>query len=126
VTAARHVVFDDSAMLAAGHGNIKASRLIRDAFHDRNCHVYAPTCALVEADRMRRGVAAHFVSLSAVKIVPLGLPAALALARETSWATAHVRFVTKPDDERDVVAAIATADPERWKGEPVQIIDLTV
>jgi hypothetical protein len=54
VTDERHVVMDDSAMLAAGRGSIEASRLIDHAHNREGWFLYAPTCAMVEADRVRQ------------------------------------------------------------------------
>ncbi|WP_406275990.1 hypothetical protein OH779_40035 [Actinacidiphila glaucinigra] len=51
-----HVVLDDTAMVAAGRGNLLASRLIHRAHAETGWHLYAPTCALVEADRARPGI----------------------------------------------------------------------
>ncbi|MDT3441460.1 MULTISPECIES: hypothetical protein [unclassified Pseudofrankia] len=123
--AQHHVVFDDSAMLAAGRGNIVASTLIHNAHNLPGWHLYAPTCALVEADRVRRGIAEHIASLRDIVILDLTFSAALAVARDTSWATAHTRHAAGPSPERPVGAKIATADPARWKGQPFEVIDLT-
>ncbi|MFE0691878.1 hypothetical protein ACFV0Z_27460 [Streptomyces xiamenensis] len=112
-------------MLAAGHGNVLASRLIHRAHAMADWHLYAPVCALVEADRSRPGVAEHFAALPGVTVEDLDLPAALALARETTWADAHVRYVAQPTPDRPDGALIVTAAPERWKGQPVRVFDLT-
>jgi hypothetical protein len=119
-----HVVFDGPAMVATGRGNREASRLIRQADVDRTCRLYAPTCALVEADRVRPGTAEHIASLPMFTIVKLDLPAALHLARDTSWAHAHTRHAASPHFERPDGACIATMVPDRWSGEEVRILDL--
>jgi hypothetical protein len=119
-----HVVLDASAMVAAGRTNQVASRLIDWARKDKGWRVYAPTCALVEADRTRRGTAEHFAMLPAVTMLPLDLPGALAVMTEDSWGTAHVRYEAKPSFERPHGAYIATAEPEQWKGQDVRIIDI--
>ena len=53
-----HIVLDDTAMAAAGQSNVLASRLIHRAHAQAGWYLYAPTCALVEADRARPGTAA--------------------------------------------------------------------
>ncbi|SNT44775.1 hypothetical protein SAMN05216252_12655 [Actinacidiphila glaucinigra] len=49
-----HLVLDDTAMVAAGRGNLLASRLIHRAHAEAGWHLYASTCALVEAARACR------------------------------------------------------------------------
>ncbi|MGW4816877.1 hypothetical protein ACWEPB_35255 [Kitasatospora cineracea] len=120
-----HIVLDDTAMVAAGRGNLLASRLIHRAHAEAGWHLYAPACALVEADRHRPGTAEHLAALPAVTLLDLGLPAALALAADTTWAHAHTRYAAAPTPERPDGAVIATADPDRWKGQPVRVIALT-
>nr|MDT0665328.1 hypothetical protein [Micromonospora sp. DSM 115978] len=83
-----HVVLDDTAMVAVGYGNRLASQLIDRAHNDLGWHLYAPACALVEADRLRPGTAEHVAALPAVVVVELDLPGALSVARDTTWATA--------------------------------------
>jgi hypothetical protein len=121
-----HVVFDDSALLIAGSGNWTASTLIHYAQTLPGWYVYAPTCALVEADRRRRGVAEHFASIEKFHIPHLDVVAAISIANETTRSRAHTGYSAKPSAENPRGALIATADPERWKGEPVRIIDLTI
>lgn len=53
VSGAMHIVLDDTAMAAAGQGNLLASRLIHRAHAEPDWFLYAPVCALVEADRAR-------------------------------------------------------------------------
>ncbi|MBL7486617.1 hypothetical protein I6A60_34290 [Frankia sp. AgB1.9] len=125
MTDEHHVVLDDSAMLAAGRGSVAASRLIDNAHNRKGWFLYAPTCAMVEADRVRSGIAEHFASMPAVRILPLDLSAALSIARQTTWASAHVQHVAGPTLEHPEGVAVATADPARWKGEPIRVIDLT-
>ncbi|WP_197287528.1 PIN domain-containing protein [Streptomyces apocyni] len=121
---ALHVVLDDTAMVAAGTGNVLASRLIHRAQAEPGWFLYAPTCALIEADRARPGTAEHIAALPGVTILGLDLPAALALARDATWATAHARYAAQPTPERTDGAVIATAAPQVWKGQPVRVIDL--
>lgn len=122
---ALHVVLDDTAMVAAGRGNILASRLIHRAHAEPGWYLYAPACALVEADRERPGTAEHLAALPAVTVLDLDLAAALSLAAETTWAEAHTRYAAAPTPERPDGAVVATVDPTRWKGQPVRVIDLT-
>src|SRR5579884_2808641 len=111
-----HIIMDDTAMVAAGRGNILASRLIHRAHAEAGWFLYAPACALVEADRSRPGTAEHFAALPAVTVLDLDLPAALAVARETTWATAHTLYAAKPTADRPEGALIATLAPNRWDG----------
>jgi hypothetical protein len=120
-----HVVLDDSAMVAVGYGNALASRLIHRAHAEAGWHLYAPACALVEADRARPGTAEHLATLPSIIVVDLDLPAALAVAREATWATAHTRYTAEPTPERPDGAFIATAQPDRWKGQSVRVLDVS-
>ena len=122
---ALHVVLDDTAMVAAGRGNILASRLIHRAHAEPGWYLYAPACALVEADRARPGTAEHLAAMPGVTLLDLDLAATLALAKENTWAEAHTRYAAAPTPERPDGAVVATADPARWKGQPVRVIDLT-
>ncbi|OEJ35718.1 hypothetical protein [Streptomyces subrutilus] len=87
--------------------------------------VYAPSCALVEADRTRPGTAGHLASLPGITILDLDLPAALAVARQETWAAAQSRYAARPTADRPDGAVVATTSPKRWEGEPVRILDLT-
>jgi len=120
-----HVVLDETAMLAAGLGNVLASRLIHRAHAEPGWYLYAPACALVEADRARPGTAGHLAALPGITVVDLDLPAALALAKDTTWAQAHCRHTALPDPQRPDGAFIATTNPTRWLGGKVRILDLT-
>ncbi|MFJ9523228.1 hypothetical protein ACIRPK_33930 [Kitasatospora sp. NPDC101801] len=120
-----HVVLDDTAMVAAGRGNVLASRLIHRAHAEPGWYLYAPACALVEADRTRPGTAEHLAALPGLTLLDLDLAAALALAKESTWAEAHTRYAAAPTPERPDGAFVATADPARWKGQPVRVIDVT-
>ncbi|MFJ9444415.1 hypothetical protein ACIRRH_21415 [Kitasatospora sp. NPDC101235] len=119
-----HVVLDDTAMVAAGRGNLLVSRLIHRAHAEQGWYLYAPACALVEADRERPGTAEHLAALPALTVLDLDLAAALALAADTTWAQAHARHAAAPTPERPDGALIATTEPARWKGEPVRVLDL--
>ncbi|MFB6555902.1 hypothetical protein [Streptomyces sp. NPDC056405] len=119
-----HIVLDDSAMVAAGRGNVLASRLIHRAHAEPGWFLYAPACALVAADRVRPGTAEHLAALPGLTVLELDLSAVLAVARETSWAPAHTRYAAEPTAERPSGAVIATTEPENWQGQPVRVIDL--
>jgi hypothetical protein len=119
-----HVILDPTAMLAAGSGNILASRLIHRAHTMPDWYLYAPACALVEADRTRPGTAEHMVALPGVTVLDLDLPAALAVAADTTWATAQIEYGAQPNPERPDGAVMATAAPEEWKGRRVRVLDI--
>ncbi|WP_406173127.1 hypothetical protein [Streptomyces sp. NBC_00996] len=124
MTEALHVILDATAMVAAGSGNVLASRLIHRAHAAPEWFLYAPTCALVEADRARPGTAEHIAALPSITILDLDLPAALAVAREITWAPAQIEHAAQPTPERPDGAVVATAHPEDWKGRPVRVLDL--
>ncbi|WP_179202401.1 MULTISPECIES: hypothetical protein [Streptomyces] len=125
MTDALHIVLDETAMVAAGRGNALASRLIHRAHSEAGWFLYAPACALVEADRVRPGTAEHIAALPGITLLELDLPAALAVARETSWAPAHTRYAAEPTAERPNGAVVATTVPDAWKEQPVRVIDLS-
>lgn len=120
-----HVVLDDAGMVAAGGGNVLASRLIHRANTEPGWFLYAPTCALVEADRVRPGTAEHIAALPGITVLELDLSAALVVAREESWSAAHTRYAAEPSADRPEGAVIATAAAERWLGRPVRLLDLS-
>ncbi|MCW8103429.1 PIN domain-containing protein [Streptomyces tauricus] len=120
-----HIVLDDTAMAAAGQGNILASRLIHRAHAEPDWFLYAPACALVEADRARPGSSEHLASLPGVIVLYLDLAAALAIARHETWAAAHSRHAAQPTPDRPDGTVIATTAPTRWAGEPVRVLDLS-
>ncbi|KUM95754.1 hypothetical protein AQI95_43060 [Streptomyces yokosukanensis] len=120
-----HIVLDDTAMAAAGRGNVLASRLIHRAHAQAGWYLYAPACALVEADRARPGTAEHLAALPGITVLDLDLPAVLAVAQQDTWAAAHAQYVAQPTPDRPDGAIIATTAPERWVGEPVRVLDLT-
>ncbi|WP_432096401.1 hypothetical protein [Streptomyces sp. bgisy100] len=120
-----HIVLDDTAMAAAGQGNVLASRLIHRAHAESGWFLYAPACALVEADRARPGTAEHLAALPGITVVDLDLPAALFLAQQETWAAAHSQYAAQPAPDRPDGAIIATTAPSRWAGEPVRVLDLT-
>ncbi|MGC5346958.1 hypothetical protein PZB75_30325 [Streptomyces sp. AM 4-1-1] len=120
-----HIILDDTAMAAAGEGNVLASRLIHRAHAEPGWFLYVPACALVEADRARPGTAEHLASLPGITVLDLDLAAALAVARQESWAAAHSLYAAQPTPDRPDGAFVATTAPERWAGEPVRVLDLT-
>ncbi|WP_175324695.1 hypothetical protein [Frankia sp. Cppng1_Ct_nod] len=124
MTSTLHIVLDDAALVAAGHGNVLASRLIHRAHVESGWFLYTAACALVEADRARPGTAEHVAALPAITVVDLDLPAAFAVAQDATWALAHSRYVAEPTSDRPDGAVIATAAPDRWRDQPVRILDL--
>ncbi|MFJ1757375.1 hypothetical protein [Kitasatospora sp. NPDC088134] len=120
-----HIVLDATAMVAVSRGNPLATHLIHRAHTEPGWHLYATTCALIEADRQHPGTAEHLAALPGITLLALDLPAALALAADTTWAHAHTRDAAAPTPQRPDGALVATADPYRWKGEPVRVITLT-
>ncbi|MEU4077941.1 hypothetical protein DEJ45_04520 [Streptomyces venezuelae] len=55
----------------------------------------------------------------------LDLPAVIAVAQQATWAQAHAQHAAQPTVDRPDGAIIATTTLERWKGEPVRVLDLT-
>ncbi|MEU9032690.1 hypothetical protein AB0D46_35340 [Streptomyces sp. NPDC048383] len=120
-----HIVLDETAMAAAGQGNVLASRLIHRAHAETGWFLYAPSCALVEADRARPGTAEHLASLPGITVLDLDLPAALAVAQQETWAAAHSEHAARPTADRPDGAIVATTVPKRWEGVSVRVLDLT-
>jgi hypothetical protein len=120
-----HIVLDDTAMAAAGQGNVLASRLIHRAHAEADRFLYAPACALVEADRVRPGTAEHLASLPGVTVLVLDLAAVLAVARQKTWAAAHSLHAAQPTPDRSDGAIIATTNSDGWAGERVRVLDRT-
>lgn len=123
MTDPQHVVLDASALLALGEGNRLASRFVARAAKNTGW-LYVPTCALVEADRARPGLAEHIGGLKGVELVPLDLAAALWLARHDTWGFAHTVHTAMPNVDRPLGAAVATARPQLWAAEPLHILDV--
>lgn len=119
-----HIVLDDTAMAATGQGNVLASRLIHRAHAESGWFLYAPAGALVEADRARHGTAEHLAAMPGITVLDLDLAAALAIARQETWAAAHSQYAAQPTLDRPAGAIIATIAPKRWEGEPVRVLDL--
>jgi len=93
------ILLDDTAMVAADRANILASWLIHRSHAEPGCFLYDTACALAEADRARPGTPGHIAALPG--IIVIDLPAALAVARETTWAGAHpVRGPAQPGPPR--------------------------
>lgn len=120
-----HIVLDETAMVAAGQGNVLASRLIHRAHAETGWFLYAYSCALVEADRARPGTAEQLAALPGITIPDLDLPAALAVARQETWATAHSQYAAQPTADRPEGTIVATTSPKRWESEPVRVLDLS-
>ncbi|MFD6418000.1 hypothetical protein [Streptomyces sp. NPDC060194] len=111
-------------MVAVGQGNVLASRLIHRSHTEADWFLYAPTCALVDAERARPGTAEHLAALPGIVVLDLDLPAALAVARDTSWGHGHTLHAALPTPDRPNGAIVATAAPDRWTGRPVRLYDL--
>ncbi|WP_185035620.1 hypothetical protein [Streptomyces candidus] len=120
-----HIVLDESAMAAIGQGNVLASRLIHRAHAEADWFLYAPACALVEADRARPGTAEHLAAMPGITVLDLDLTAALAVAQQETWAPAHSQYAAQPTPDRPDGAVIATTTPKRWESEAVRVLDLT-
>ncbi|MGW6860783.1 hypothetical protein [Streptomyces xanthophaeus] len=120
-----HIVLDETAMAAAGQGNVLASRLIHRAHAETGWFLYAPSCALVEADRARPGTAEHLAALPGITGLDLDLPAALAVAQQETWSAAHSQHAAQPTVDRPDGAIVATTSPKRWEGQAVRVLDLT-
>ncbi|AIA07815.1 hypothetical protein [Streptomyces noursei] len=125
MTDAMHIILDETAMAAVGKGNVLASRLIHRAHAEPGWHLYAPACALVEADRARPGTAEHLAALPGITVLDLDLSASVAVARQPSWGPAHCQHAAQPTPDRPDGAIVATTDPQRWHGHPVRVLDLT-
>jgi hypothetical protein len=122
---AMHVVLDDTAMAAAGRGNLLASRLIHRAHAEPGWYLYVTACALVEADRARPGTGEHIAALPGITVLDLDLTAALSVARHDTWALAHTLHAALPTPERPAGAVVATTAPDTWSAHPVRVLDLT-
>lgn len=134
-----HIILDDSALVAAGRGNPIVSQLIAQAHPDSFravaagggaesrpiARIYVAACALVEADRARPGTGAHAAALPNLEVVPLDLSGALALGGADDWAVAHTLHAARPSLELPGGAVVATASPDRWRGRPVRVLDVT-
>jgi hypothetical protein len=57
-------------------------------------------------------------------MLDLDLSAALAVARQNTWAAAHTQYAAQPSPDRPDGAVIATTTPEIWKERPVRLLDL--
>lgn len=119
-----HIVLEAGALVAL-RGNPLVSRLVYQATSGIGTRLYAAACALVEADRLYPELAEHVAQLPAVDIIPLDLPAALALTSADGWGQPHTQHVTRPSAERPRGAVVATVTPEEWKGLPVRLLPLT-
>lgn len=113
-------------MAATGQGDV--SGLAPDpprARGGRLVPVRPGLCPGVGGPHTGPGTAEYLAALPGVTVLDLDLSAALAVARDTSWAQAHTRYAAGPTAERPGGAVVATTAPEAWKGQPVRGIDLT-
>ena len=121
-----HYVLDQYALLAAGAGNALASVLIHRANFHAEWRLYVPACALVEADRERKGIAEQFAALPGVTFMELDLSSALAVsaaAPSASWAHAQVVHAASPSPGWPKGAVIVTTEPAAYPALPT--LDLT-
>ncbi|MFE7972479.1 hypothetical protein [Streptomyces shenzhenensis] len=125
MTDSLHVILDATAMVAAGSGNVLASRLMHRAHAVPGWFLYAPACALVEADRTRPGTAEHIAAMPGIAVLELDLPAALAIARDLTWAPAQIEYAARPTPERPDGAVVATVVAQSWQGRKVRVLDLS-
>ena len=128
-----HIIFDDSALVAAGHGNILASALIARAHPDpcqehapvgESIRIYVAACAVVAADREWPGTGSHVAGLPKPGRFSLDLPAALDVMGAADWAVPHTRYAAQPSLELPDGVIVATTRPERWQGQPVRVLDI--
>ncbi|WP_406458271.1 hypothetical protein OH768_28465 [Streptomyces sp. NBC_01622] len=133
----RAVIFDDTAALALGAGNIMASRLVVEAEKDPALHVYIPALSLAAAERERAGVAEHVGALPSVAIEGLDFAAAAAVGKrlrvagdadadgdkdETDWSGAHVLHLALPTVEWPRGRPVLTRTPTRYRGTGIRTI----
>jgi hypothetical protein len=136
----RAVIFDDTAALALGAGNIMASRLVVEAEKDPALRVYIPALSLAAAERERAGVAEHVGALPSVAIEGLDFAAAAAVGKrlrvprdadgegaggdkgEADWSGAHVLHLALPTVEWPRGRPVLTRTPIRYRGTGVRTI----
>jgi hypothetical protein len=128
-----HIIFDESALVAAGRSNVMAAAIIArahpDPFQTHNpaekpIRIYIAACALVAAERERPGTGMHAASLPNLDVLPLDLPAALDIMGSDGWALPHTRYAAQPSLEMPDGAIVATARPDLWQGQPVRVLDI--
>jgi hypothetical protein len=133
----RAVIFDDTAALALGAGNIMASRLVVEAEKDPALRVYIPALSLAAAERERAGVAEHVGALPSVAIEGLDFAAATAVGKRlrvagdadgdgdkdgADWSGAHVLHLALPTVEWPRGRPVLTRTPMRYRGTGVRTI----
>jgi len=133
----RAVVFDDTAALALGAGNVMASRLVVEAEKDPALRVYIPALSLAAAERERAGVAEHVGALPSVAIEGLDFAAAAAVGKrlrvagdgddegdkgEADWSGAHVLHLALPTVEWPRGRPVLTRTPTRYRGTGIRTI----
>ncbi|GGJ63525.1 hypothetical protein [Streptomyces brasiliensis] len=120
------VVFDDSALLALGSGNVLASRLVHQAAETGSWRVHVALATLAEADSARTGLAGHLAMLDQVAFHPLDLAAVLAASgQEQSLGWCHTRHVAMPGPERPEGARVVTLHPKNWEQARVRVLDIS-
>ncbi|WP_435217757.1 hypothetical protein [Streptomyces sp. bgisy034] len=131
----RAVIFDDTAALALGGGNIMASRLVVEAEKDPALRVYIPALSLAAAECERAGVAEHLASLSSVNVEALDFSAAAAVGKrlrtagvddegkdEPDWSGAQVLHLALPTVEWPRGRPVLTRTPTRYRGTGIRTI----
>jgi hypothetical protein len=134
----RAVIFDDTAALALGAGNIMASRLVVEAEKDPALRVYIPALSLAAAERERAGVAEHLGALPSIDIEGLDFAAAAAVGKclrvaaagsedkgEPDWSGAHVLHLALPTVEWPRGRPVLTTSPMRYRGTGIRTIRIT-
>lgn len=110
------VVFDHTALLAAGTGNRLVSGLIAAAHRQRHRHVYAPAMCVVAATAVRPALGEHLGMLDAVQVVTLDYPVALStgalIAAGVDWRAAHAIATARPTLEWPTGLPVVTASPQ--------------
>lgn len=126
----RGVVFDETAALALGAGNARASRLVVEAEKSPLLHVYVPALCLAVAETERPGVAEHLGSLESVEVSELDFAASAAVGKRVravggdSWGAAHALYVAMPSVDWPKGCAVLTRHPDRYQGTGIRTVPL--
>ncbi|MBP0456657.1 hypothetical protein [Streptomyces montanisoli] len=122
-----HLVLDAPTLLALS-GNRQVSALIHRAHFETETRLWAPVLSVLEADRVRPGLAEHLGRLEVVHTVDLDCPAALAVARlhhdGVPLGTAAAIHAARHLPEWGAAALVATVEPEGYEGHAVPVLDL--
>ncbi|MCX4824673.1 hypothetical protein OG883_33430 [Streptomyces sp. NBC_01142] len=117
------VVYDNSALLALGSGNVLASQFIANTQRGPTRHVFVPAMCLAAADGARRGLADHIGALPAAEIVELdfaGASAVGALVRDgVEWRIGHAIHLSRPTIDWPDGRPVVTALPDLYADMPL-------